>query len=146
MGCYIDVGRAYQLLINSKRLGGHGEEKHMTINNKLLMLRLYNGEGARNGKVQWISSFLNVSDAAKALVDTLKTWPSDRYNAIINNRTKEDDHLAETEAPFKARFAFGSGVRTIQTNRTKVVVRPTPEGLRFMIVTFYPRPPHEFDV
>ena len=146
MGHIIDAGTALQLLANSTRLGGHFEERHTKLSNQDLMARLYNGDSARNGEVQWISAFLTLGDAARAAAETLRGWGDDRYNAMINNRIAEDVIAGETVLPFRARFAFGSGVRTIETRRTKMVLRATPEGPRYMIHTFYPRPPHEWDV
>jgi hypothetical protein len=108
-----------------------------------MMARLHNGEGARNGQIQWISAFLNLSDTAQAAAETLKTWADDRYNAMINNRLQEDRIVAETISMFPARFAFGGGVRTLRTNKTLMIVRATPEGLRFMIHTFFPLPPYD---
>jgi len=143
MGHIIDIGTARQLLIDSKRLGGHVDQRHTGISNDGLMARLYNGDGARNGKVQWISAFLNMSDTAQAAAETLRTWADDKYNAIINNRIPQDEIIADTNSMFQARFAFGSGVRTLRTNKTTMIVRATPEGLRFMIHTFFPRPPYD---
>jgi hypothetical protein len=143
VGHYIDIGSARQLLANSKRLGGHFEERHTKITNEEMMQRLYNGEGAQNGQVQWISSFLTLNDAALAAVEVLRTWGDDRYNAMINNRIQNDTISANTLTPFRARFAFGSGVHTLPTHAARIVLRPTPEGLRYRVHTFFPLPPFE---
>ncbi len=144
MGYIIDTGSALRLLIDSENCGGHVYLKHIGISNKSLLERLHGNEG-RNGKTHWVSAFLTGQDAASAVSQILKNSPTDDISKVTTGKRADAAWEAETDAGFRVRFAFGSGVHTFVTKKMRIVIRAIPTSPRFYIYTFFPRPPLEFD-
>jgi hypothetical protein len=146
MGYLIDPAQALALMRESEKHGGHPCTRHIGISNEQLMQRLYNGEGGKNGAIQYLSTFTNESDAAKAASQTFKNISKNILAELDNRRdsTASFDNIRIDQA-FKVRFALGSGVRLYYCNHMSIVLfkKPGQNSNIFYVKTFYPRPPNE---
>jgi hypothetical protein len=145
MGYIINPGEAFRLLQESEKYGGHPCTKHIGLSNNKLMERLQSGEGARNGGIQYISTFTYVRDAAKAASQTFKNLPGSIHIALQKGGNKASFPPIRTDEAFKVRFALGGGVREYYVNHMKLVVfrHPDQRETTFFVKTFYPLPPNE---
>ena len=146
MGYIIHPTAALHLLQNSEKLGGHPCTRHIRLSNEKLMQSLYQGDGARNGGIQYVSTFNSDSDAAKAASQAFKNIEGSLYHAISKNKNGQVSFEdIQIDQVFKVRFAMGSGVHQFYCNHVSLVVvgsNSVPES-KFFVKTFYPRPPNE---
>ena len=137
----INPYQALALLRESEQHGGHPCTKHINLSNDRLMARLYGGEGARNGGIQYLSTFNSERDASKAASQAFKNLPAG-VTGVINRKDLPEIRIDET---INVRFAFGSGVRTLPANHVKLILFANEERKKsglFYVKTFYPCPPN----
>ncbi|MBR0850136.1 hypothetical protein JQ543_20470 [Bradyrhizobium diazoefficiens] len=137
----INPYQALMLLKESEQHGGHPCTKHINLSNDQLMARLYQGDGARNGGIVYLSTFNSERDASKAASQAFKNLPAG-VTGVINRKNMPEIRIDET---INVRFAFGSGVRTLPANHVKLILFANEEQKKhglFYIKTFYPCPPN----
>jgi hypothetical protein len=143
MGYTITPAKALFLMRESENHGGHPCTRHIGLSNDQLMQRLRAGDGARDGGIQYISTFTYERDAARAASQAFKN--TDKLISTLNRTGKAEFPDLRVDEAFKVRFALGGGVREYYVNHVTLVVFRTAEqtGDLFYVKTFYPRPPNE---
>lgn len=142
MGHTITPVRALALMKESEKHGGHPCTRHIGLSNDQLMQRLFAGDGARDGGIQYVSTFTTEGEAARAASQTFKN--ADKVISTLNRNGSASFSDIRTDEAFKARFALGGGVREFYCNHmTLVLFRLDGQaGDQFYVKTFYPRPPN----
>ncbi|MCJ2036129.1 RNase A-like domain-containing protein [Methylobacterium sp. J-068] len=143
MGYTITPIRALALMQASEQFGGHPCTRHIGLSNEQLMQRLYAGDGARDGGIQYVSTFTHASDAAKAASQTFKN--ADKVISRLNSERRPGFSPIRVDEVFKVRFALGGGVREFYANHMTLVLfrLDGQSGEQFYVKTFYPLPPNE---
>ena len=142
MGLIITPLRALALLEESELHGGHPCTRHIGLSNDGLMQRLYNGEGAQNGGIAYISTFQTRMDAARAASQAFKNMPVGIAEAL---RSSERTRQIRIDEIINVRFAMGGGARWFPCNHVALILfanaQQKKDGL-FYVKTFYPLPPN----
>jgi hypothetical protein len=134
--------RALALLEESERHGGHPCSRHIGLSNDDLMRRLYNGEGAQDGGIQYISTFQTRMDAARAASQAFKNMPVSIAEALRSSERTRQIRIDET---INVRFALGGGAKWLPANHVALILFANEEQKKqglFYIKTFYPLPPN----
>ena len=142
MGLIITPVGALALLEESEKHGGHPCSRHTGLSNDQLMQRLYNGEGARDGGIQYISTFHTRMDAAIAASQAFKNMPVSVAQAVRSSERTRQIRLDET---FNVRFALGGGAKWLPSNHVALILFANEEQRKrglFYVKTFYPLPPN----
>ena len=142
MGLIITPGRALALLKESENHGGHPCSKHIGLSNDQLMQRMYDGEGARDGGIQYISTFHTQNDAAIAASQAFKNMPVSVAEAL---RDRQRTRLIRLDETFNVRFALGGGAKWLPSNHVTLILFANEEQRKnglFYVKTFYPMPPN----